>query len=445
MAKNWNLQDIKPPERKRRRRVPTQAGGPGGAPPTDGPRPPAPEEEPMEDPYIDRVEVVDGRGKRAKKAVISVVIVAILFVAGFGVTTMLRGAEVRVFPKFEDVNIDATFTSATSPQVGELGHENLTLTEEGERTVTANGQEEVSEQAKGVITIYNEYSENPQRLIKNTRFESPDGLIFRIQESVEVPGYRTVDGSVIPGEIKAEVFADGPGEQYNIGPSRFTIPGLEGSEQFETMYADSSEDFSGGYEGMRFVLDESEVLKARQELQLELRDRLLARLPNERPAGFELFDGAVTFEFDQLPSAARGSDNAVIKEQARLIVPLFSDAEFAEYIAENTIAVYEGLPVRIDDTSKITFNYPSATQDDISDDPEIEFKLKGKVRLIWTFDKEKLRNDLAGLAKTALPSVLSAYPAIERAEAVVRPFWKQSFPDEPDGIEITEVFTEDGQ
>lgn len=437
MAKNWNLQDIKPPERKKRRRAMSEADK-SNVPPDAGEDSAVTEGAP-EDPYIDRVEVIDGRGRRAKKAILSAIVIAILGVAGFGATTLLRGAEVSAYPKFKDVNIEATFTSATSPQVGELGHEILTLTEEGERTVGANGQEEVSEQATGVITVYNEFSTSEQRLIKNTRFASPDGLIFRIPDSIEVPGYRTVDGQTIPGEVKIEVFADGPGVQYNIGPSRFTIPGLEGTEQFETMYATSDASFTGGYEGMRFVLDETEVLKTRQELQLELRDRLLARLPNERPAGFELFEGAITFEFNSLPSTARGEDNAVIKEEARLVVPLFNDAEFAAYIAENTIAGYEQLPVRIDDTSKIAFEYPSSTLDDISDDQEIQFKLRGNVRVIWDFDKEQLRNDLMGLPKTALPSVLSKYPAIERAEAVVRPFWKQSFPEEPNSIEIIEV------
>lgn len=438
MAKNWNLQDIKPPERRRKRRA-MEAGV--GARPQAAPEEVTEEDEPVEDPLIDRVEVVDGRGRRAKKAIISVIIIAILFVAGFGVTTLLRGAKVTVYPKFKDVNIEATFKSARSPQVGELGHEILTLTEEGERTVGANGQEEASVRATGVITIYNEFSTNPQGLIKNTRFESPEGLIYRIEESIEVPGYtETSDGTVIPGEIKATVVADAPGEDHNIAPTSFTIPGLEGTDQYETMYATSDEPFDGGFEGMRFVLDENEVLTARQELQVELRDRLRTRLENERPAGFELFPGAITFEYQELPSVARGEDNAVIKEQARLIVPIFNEAEFASYIAENTIAGYEQLPVRIDDTAKITFSYPEAVLEDISDDPEISFRLQGNVRVIWTFDKERIRGELAGLAKTALPNVLDAYPAIERAEAIVRPFWKRSFPDTPEHIEIIESF-----
>lgn len=440
MAKNWKLQDIKPPERKRRRTSsrPTETEA-------ERPREDAQSSEPYEEHTsgIDSIEVIDGRGKRLKKAVISTLIIVIVIGAGYAVTSLLRGADVTVYPKYKDVNIDATFTSNLSPSSGELGHEILTLEEVGERTVTADGQEEVSERARGTITIYNAYSTESQRLIKNTRFASPEGLIFRIPDSVDVPGYTEDEsGDLVPGQINVEVFADAPGEQYNIDPVRFSIPGLEGTDQYETMYALSNEAFSGGFEGQRFVLNEDELAIAQQELHIELRDKLLERLPNERPAGFELFEGAITFDYESLPFSETEGDSALIQERARLIVPLFEDAEFATYIAENTIAGYESLPVRIEDSSQIAFSYPTTTGGDISDDESIRFDLTGDVRVIWTFDKEQLREDLNGLQKTALPSVLSGYPSIERAESVIRPFFKQSFPEDTSEIDIIEVVGE---
>jgi len=385
------------------------------------------------------VDIIDGRAAK-KKRVITIFIVAVLILGfGFLISALISGADVTVYPKFKDATVQATFSAVKDPQVGELSYELLTLEADGERQVSATGEEQVSERATGNILIYNAFSTSPQRLIKNTRFESPDGLIYRINESVEVPGMvEDDDGSPVPGVITAKVFADGTGEQYNISPVRFTVPGLAGSDQFDTMYAESNETFTGGFEGSRFIIDEGELQTAKQALHLELRDALLEKIDEERPAGFILFEDAVTFVFDSLPSTEYGDELVTIKERARLQVPLFKETEFAAYLAENTVAGFEGLPVSLSDPFTLAFSYTEATTSvsDISLLSEIEFDLSGQTRIVWEYDEEMLQNDLVGLGKTALPNVLSGYPAIERAGAVVRPFWKRSFPDDPSEINI---------
>ena len=266
--------------------------------------------------------------------------------------------------------------------------------------------------------------------------------MFRIDESVEVPGKTTDDkGNSVPGVVTAKVFADGTGEQYNIKPGRFTIPGLAGTDQFDAMYAESTDTFTGGFEGSKFIIDDAELQKAKQSVHLELRDALLKRLDAERPAGFIAYKGAVNFTYESLPSTQYGDELATIKEKAKLQVPIFKQSQFAAYLAKNTAPGYEGEDVLLDDPYALTFSYPvgTTTDVDLSKQSSIKFDLTGNVRIIWQFDSEKLKSDLAGLAKTALTSVLSGYPAIERAEAVVRPFWKKSFPSNPSDITINTV------
>ena len=72
----------------------------------------------------------------------------------------------------------------------------------------------------------------------------------------------------------------------------------------------------------------------------------------------------------------------------------------------------------------------------------ISFKLLGKPRVIWTYDTEKLKADLAGGNQTSLNTVLGGYPAIERATAKIRPFWRRAFPDSAEEIVIKEVVGE---
>lgn len=432
MAQKWNLQDIRPPGGRERQRRPQ-----GGDPQQDMVR--KRKKRPAPDPELGSVPVLDGNRQKMKRLITAVVVAILIIAAGFAFSLLLGGAEVTVNPKYKDSTVQATFTAHREPAAGELGFELLTLEADGEKQVSATGEEAAKERTTGNVFIYNAFSTTPQRLIKNTRFESPEGLVFRIEESVEVPGYtEDEDGSIVPGVVTARVFADGTGEQYNIAPTRFTIPGLRGTEQYDKMYAESTNAFEGGFEGTRFIIDEGELQTAQQALHLELRDALLARLEAERPSGFVLYDDAVTFTFETLPATEYGDNLATIKERARLQVPIFEEAEFAQYLAENTVAGYEGGPVAVTDPYTMAFSYPrsTSTQDDISLHTNLEFTLSGSTRIVWIFDEESLKSDLAGLSKTALQTVLSGYPAIERAEAVVRPFWAQSFPEKASEITI---------
>lgn len=471
MAQKWNLGDIVPPERERRgqravrhearlvgdmRRKPIAGGLPvrhGGheseRPPVRGFDNRAPREigsydeqqetEEMDDDIRD-IKITVGKTSRLKRYTILTTIALLAIAIGVGTTMAMSGAEVTVKPKSKEVTVSAIIDAKKSPTAAELGYELLTLTEEGERRVSATGQVKVSNKATGEITIVNAHSNAKQRLIKNTRFESPEGYIFRIVDSVEIPGYKKeANGIISPGTAVAKVIADGPGETYNIKPSRFTVPGLKGSEQFDKVYGESKEPMSEGFDGMKSIIDEGELSKARQELHLELREKLLARLKTERPNGFVFFEPSVSFAYDTLPPTDAGEQTAVIKDKVRLLAPLFKTDAFASYLAQKTIPGYEREPIRIEDHSKIIFSYP-ATSTDISSGETLKLRLEGNVKMIWVYDMEKLRNDLKGLAETALPSVLSAYPAIERSRVIIRPFWKDSFPSNLEKIRIIESF-----
>lgn len=441
MAKKWNLQDIRPagarkpvaprPAESRKARMDVAL------------RPAEPEEPPrFDDSDIERLDVVDGNGARKKRIITTSVIAVVVLALGFAVNVMLSGADVTVYPKTRDVFVQADFTAKKTPQAGELGYELLSLEATGEKQVKATGKENVATQAEGKIIVYNSKSTLPQRLIKNTRFESPDGLIYRIKESIEVPGVtKDAKGNEVPGTVVATVFADQPGEKYNIGPTKFTVPGLKGTDQYDSVYGESTIAFTGGFEGEKYIIDPAELQTAEQALQLELRDTLLARLKEERPAGFIIYDDSIAVSFESLPSTEYGDSLATIKEKAKLQVPMFKESEFASFIAKQSVPDYAGDAVSIPNPESLAFTYTSATTtvSDISTLDSLEFLLKGNARLIWTFDENKLKYDLKGKKKAEATAVFGSYPAIANAQAEVRPFWEGSFPDDPNDIAVTTI------
>ncbi len=431
MDKKWNLQDIKPVERRKR-----------STPPEMRPQREAAPKRTVSstDDGTMHIEIKDGKKKRRFSFVSIILVFALIITAVFTASYLTSGAEVTVFPRHREPNVNAEFTAYRIPQTDELAYEILTLEADGERQVSATGQEDVTELATGVLNVF-KTTEGAQRLIKNTRFEAPDGRIYRAKETVIVPG--AVDGT--PGSIRAEVFADVAGEEYNLNSAKFTIPGLEDDEAlFNAIYAEVADPIAGGFSGQKFIIDDTELATAKQALQMELRDALLERVPNEKPAGFVAFDDAVTFTYESLPAVEYGENLATIKEKALLQIPLFKREEFAAYLAAATVPGYEDSPVRVNDYDVLSFNYTSATtsSSNISNLDSVTFKLIGRPLIVWTYDAGKLSTDLIGAAKTALPSILGGYPAIEKAEAVIRPFWKRSFPTSIADIEVIEVVGE---
>lgn len=446
MSQKWNLQDIKPasPGRTRRKTKPP-AGEEVESQRTK------PEEFGDDKPISETVShaatverAKPGWPKKKRSGWRYLILLFILvLVGGLLLGYLKNAAELTVYPRWREPNVNATIEAYRSTRPSELSYEIMSLEAAGERQVPAAGEEEATEQATGTILIYNRQSTESVRLITNTRFETDSGLIFKISDPAVIPGYtRNAEGEIVPGVVSANVYADEAGERYNIGPSSFTIPGFTGMPEFDNVYAESLEPMRGGFAGQRFIIEEDELATAQEALRRELRESLLARVESERPAGFIVFPGAVTITYETLPATEAGEGMATLKETATLRVPIFAEENLARYIAASTIPGYDDAPMRlVDGRENLEFAYENETtsRTNISALESISFKLQGRPTLVWDYDQESLLNDLSGASKTALPAILGAYPAIERAEASFRPAWKSSFPDDPNKIKIAEV------
>jgi hypothetical protein len=438
MTQKWNLQDIRPAEPRARRLPPTSA------PSLDisGNEPPTPISNNRE--HIPSIVIENGTKKGRNRLFLSVLLFILIVGSAVALSAIMGKTELTVYPENREPNVSAEFTAYPDKRAGELSYEVMTLESTGEGQVKASGQVEVEELATGKIEI-SKSTPGTERLIKNTRFRTAEGLIFRIEESVVVPGaVKDENGHLVPGSIQAKVFADNVGEQYNIPAGKtLDVPGFEENgytELFNAIKAKSYEAFTGGFKGPQFQIDENELSTARQALQLKLRDDLLLRIDNEKPADFIAFKSAVAITYNQLPAVEYGNDLVTIKEQAILQIPLFNASDLGSFLAKETVATYDGNPVRVSDPSVLTFEYVGATTSSsvIANEPSLTFRLTGKPLLIWQYDVEKLKKDLAGLPKTALGNAVPAYPGIDEARVHITPFWQRSFPEDPNDIIVIE-------
>lgn len=390
---------------------------------------------------------MEGTSTSRKWLFIALGIGAVVILCSVALSLVFAGASVTVYPKQDTVVVNTTFTASPDTANGVITYERVVEERTAQRNVTATGESTVEERATGKITIYNKYSETPQRLIKRTRFQSSTGKIYRILNAVEVPGKKK-DGT--PGSIVTDVTAEEPGDAYNItGAEKFSIPGFEGAPQQGLVYAESAGDITGGFKGVKRTVADADRSAALKELEQQLRNELLSAALNDsnKPSGYYLAKEAVFYEFTALPDESVENNQVTLSLSGKIHGVLFETGTLARLLARNTVASYNGEPIRVDNMDDLSITLEPLRAADAPegqaawDTPQYSVQAEGKAHFIWEFDEAKLAQDLAGQKKDVVDasyegSLLSSYTGIDRLQATIRPFWKQAFPEKPEDIVI---------
>lgn len=381
---------------------------------------------------------VSGGPKRSSKTFIfgGLVLIAIaVFVVGM--MTVFASATVEVTPKSELVQVQTELPGMLNVAAeGSVRFEVIKLSASKTVSVAATGEEAAEVKASGKIVVYNNFSTEPQRLIVRTRFESAEGLIFRIPESVVVPGKTVKDGVESPGSIEVEVFADEAGEKYNIDKTDFTIPGFKSdATRYKNFYARSSTDMEGGFIGKRKVVDPAVKKSALEGLDAEIEESLKKDLGSKVPAGLVLLDGAVSYKSRELPQQEEAPGVTLVKEVTGYAIML--NAEDLSNLLTNKYAAadpqWSGIKPIVQDFSLLKI---SGIPESLENTDKITLQLSGQAEVLADLNTEALAQRLLGAPKSDAGKLMSEFPGISGLTATIRPIWKQSFPTDPSKIYI---------
>jgi hypothetical protein len=304
--------------------------------------------------------------------------------------------------------------------------------------VPATGTKTVTTKALGKVIIYNEQV-TAQRLIKNTRFESAAGKIYRINESITVPKAVTKSGKTTLGSIEMTIYADEAGAEYNSDPTDFTVPGLKGTPQAKLVYARSKGVIAGGASGTIKSVSDQDLKKAGDDLRVSLETKLRSKARGDLAPSQVTYDQGIVVDLkDPVLSneKATSDDKAVVTETGTLYMVVFDRALLTKAIAKAVVPTYGGEEVELSNLENLVFGVSDLKGDTLWSDTKIDFSFKGTPQLKWLIDQDAIKKDLLGLPKTEFNLKMAAYPTVERAKASLRPFWKQSFPTDPKAITI---------
>ena len=284
-------------------------------------------------------------------------------------------------------------------------------------TFLPSGTGEKSGKAGGTVVLHNETSRD-QPLVATTRLLTTDGKLFRLESGVKVPAKST---------ITAMVAADKEGAEYEIGPSRFTIPGLNQTLQ-QSIYATSSAAMIRGAASDKVVtLQDLEMAKE------TLKQRLLEK------ARTELQKQIVRQELspqDMIVTASDTKPSVKAGELARSFTVSLAMTSVAvvydrQAVIDSIRAKTEGVDITSFDQLKPVFSdYDSAAKTVI---------LSGVAQGQTTISADSSIFDSAnfvGMRPNEVENFLKNYDGVTSVKVDLSPYWINKLPKIPGRIQI---------
>lgn len=399
-----------------------------------------------------------------RHALVSLVIVSVLVLVVITYIA-LPGATIALTPKSNviDTSVNVHLADIEKNRAELDTHPvhmipSYTITKKIEKVLTyqATGKEFKGENATGTIKVINA-SGNVWPLVARTRFQTADGLVFRISNPVSVPAARgeekgTLDVTVTADEL--DVFDQVIGDRGNIGPSNFFLPGLSEENQ-KKLYAESSTPFSGGntivtkkvspedLEAARMKMVSDLQASAEAELQSYVKERNGAQKTN-----LELLKGTEVISMSEpkvtIPTGLEGQKLDNFEVSGEMI------ASGTAYNIDDLLSILktelklkkspQKKLFRIDDESlsykiveieksvgkiKITANLKGIEEFELSPDKENGQRLIKKI-------KDHILNKNVSEAELYIQNL----PEIDKVHIESWPAWSPTLPGIPDNIKI---------
>lgn len=364
------------------------------------------------------------------------VFLLVLATGALGFFLVFPSATVTINPQTINDSYDQSFTVDAATGSDEVPLEKttqeVTVNIAGIASGAAATPAGAGSKAKGKIKISNNYSSDAQSLVATTRFESTSGKIYRIQETISVPGN---------GSVEAEVVADGSGESYNMTEGNFTIPGFKGSEKYEKFSASIVNPITGGggsesSSSGTFIRADEETLRARGAEEAK---RVFSEsIENTEGDKYVFVEGLQVERVSETGVPKVGTVPGEYQYSAIFKVTAFATSKesVSKAVLKNIRSEYDGItfaPVEQD----LSFTDFTLTENNT----KASMKAHLETTLAATLSEEKIKADLRGKAASDLENFTTAHPEVKSLSISFTPAWAlKRIPSNQNKIElVTEI------
>jgi len=363
---------------------------------------------------------------------------ALLLIIGFAGYAVFSKTDVEIWPKTDVLQVQeeiAIDSEAKEPDFAQKTIPGNVLNDQksGSQDFPATGKVLKEEKASGIIRVYNTYSENPQGLWVSTRFVSSDGKLFRSVKKETIPG-RTYDkGKIVPGYVDIEVQAAEAGEDYNIGPSTFSIPGFAGTPQYSAFYGKSFSPMTGGLKGEVAQVSDSDLQSAKNALSEKLKNESKEFLKNTVPSDSVLLEDLIfqSIAHEDSSVGAGGQSGSFNVQTEIKSEGLAFKKEDVENFARNFAASRVPKGDKMQEES-LDINYSVLEKEN----NRAVVVLTIKAKIYPEIDLAEFKKAIADKSFQEVTMLVNDQTQIEKIKIKSSPFWKRTIPENLDKIEL---------
>lgn len=302
----------------------------------------------------------------------------------------------------------------------------------------ATGNASNDGKAEGTIVVYNSYSPASSLTLKSgTHFLSDSGKYFVTLQKIVVPAAKKQNNKTVPGSIAVKVQATEAGEDYNIKPSKFSVPKLSGTSYYYSIYAESSKAMTGGFSSEIKKVTEEDIQNARDTLTKKLLNDTQEALKNKISADYVLLDNAISAEITESSSAVKAGavvDKFSYQAKAKATALVFKKSDLESFIKEYINSNISDPKTFLEDS--LSTNY---TQETINiKDGKIVLNLDFSVKTYQIVDKNDFislfREKSASQIKETINSRMG--DQVSKIEVNLWPFWTTKAPKDKNKIKV---------
>jgi hypothetical protein len=382
------------------------------------------------------------KGKRGKWFVITLSIIVLIGIAGYVASTYYSRATFTITPKVIPVSVNGTYVAQSTPGANVLNYELVTVKGAASTTVPAIDGAQTNTKATGKITVYNAYSAQTLRLIAGTRFSDDSGRIYRLTNSIVIPGYTKPATNIIPGSIVTTIVADEAGQSYNISKtdaiSDFKVVAYKGGDKYDSVYGRLASDVSGGFTGVKKVVNPTAVASSSDVLKANLTRSLLAQAKAAIPDGYIMYDNGYKTVFTSPSIDNANVGKATVAIQGTLYGILFKKVDISKTFAgAPSVASFGNFGYNALGLDTIQVSVTNLKDFSPEKRGTVIIHAKGNMKLVGTIPVDEIKHKLAGIPLGSTENVFKSYsPVIENGSGELVPPWAK-IPNDLERITVT--------
>lgn len=286
------------------------------------------------------------------------------------------------------------------------------ITLEETQTNSSTGSKEISDETVGQVKIINNYSKD-QKLVATTRLLSPQGILLRLKNEVNVPA---------SGNIIASVYPDKPEDFTELEPMRFTIPGLWSGLQ-DKIYAENETTLKKGGQKVKIVAAD-DLTTAEKKIVETLSEKALNDFVQKLGDKQSHYSKLVQKEIlDKKADAGAGDEKPQFNlyMKIKIVIIAFDETSLNAIIKQKlSESLSEGM--KLSDIDAKSVNYTVEKYDAEEKTANLKVYAEGKAAL----KGEGIilnKKALTGLSEPEIIQYFLTFPQIDKVEVVFHPAW----------------------